>query len=148
MLTYKQAKKEDYHTILTIWEKSVRHTHFFLKEEDILFYRNVIPNHLDAVNLKLWFNEETVVGFSGSSDTNLDMLFLDDIAIGKGYGSFILNWLIKNEGIELIDVNSQNKTAESFYLAHGFEKVSEDEQDGFGKPYPITHLKLTNREAF
>ncbi|MFS1203630.1 GNAT family N-acetyltransferase, partial [Enterococcus lactis] len=44
------------------------------------------------------------------------------------------------EDIKRIDVNSQNKYAKHFYLSHGFEIESEEDLDGFGKPYPITHL--------
>ncbi|PQC71758.1 hypothetical protein CUN44_11635, partial [Enterococcus faecium] len=36
--------------------------------------------------------------------------------------------------------HSQNKYAKHFYLSHGFEIESEEDLDGFGKPYPITHL--------
>lgn len=48
--------------------------------------------------------------------------------------------LIETENIKRIDVNSQNKYAKIFYLSHGFEIESEEDLDGFGKPYPITHL--------
>jgi putative acetyltransferase len=69
------------------------------------------------------------------------MLFLDPDFIGKRYGSYILTELMSQEGITKIDVNSQNEKAKTFYLNHGFEIVSEDLVDGFGKPYPITHLE-------
>ena len=46
----------------------------------------------------------------------------------------------QTEDIKRIDVNSQNKYAKHFYLSHGFEIESEEDLDGFGKPYPITHL--------
>lgn len=68
------------------------------------------------------------------------MLFLDPDFIGKRYGSQILIELIETEDIKRIDVNSQNKYAKHFYLSHGFEIESEKDLDGFGKPYPITHL--------
>lgn len=36
----------------------------------------------------------------------------------------------------IVKINMQN----IFYLSHGFEIESEEDLDGFGKPYPITHL--------
>lgn len=140
MLIKKEATKNNYEAILNIWEKSAKETHHFLSKEDFDFYKEVIPQHLDSVDLLLWYDEGNLIGFSGISDTELVMLFLDPDFIGKRYGSRILHWMMENKGINQIDVNSQNENAKSFYLKHGFEVSSEDEIDGFGKPYPITYL--------
>lgn len=140
MLSKSKASKEDYVLILELWEKSVRHTHDFLAEEDLQFYKNMIPEYLNNVTLYLWKDEQQVIGFSGTSEEELAMLFLDPDFIGKQYGHKILLDLIATESIKKIDVNTQNEHAKSFYLSHGFEVVSEDAVDGFGKPYPITHL--------
>lgn len=140
MLSRSKATKDEYVLILEIWEKSVRHTHDFLAEEDIQFYKNVIPEYLENVDLVLWKDEQRIIGFSGTSEEELVMLFLDPIFIGKQYGSEILMELIASESIKRIDVNTQNEHAKRFYLNHGFEIDSEDAVDGFGKPYPITHL--------
>ncbi|EOT46494.1 MULTISPECIES: GNAT family N-acetyltransferase [Enterococcus] len=140
MLSRSKATKDEYVLILEIWEKSVRHTHDFLAEEDIQFYKNVIPEYLENVDLVLWKDEQRIIGFSGTSEEELVMLFLDPIFIGKQYGSEILMELIASESIKRIDVNTQNEHAKRFYLNHGFEIESEDAVDGFGKPYPITHL--------
>lgn len=140
MLSRSKATKDEYVLILEIWEKSVRHTHDFLAEEDIQFYKNVIPEYLENVDLVLWKDEQHIIGFSGTSEEELVMLFLDPIFIGKQYGSEILMELIASESIKRIDVNTQNEHAKRFYLNHGFEIESEDVVDGFGKPYPITHL--------
>ncbi|EAG4480122.1 GNAT family N-acetyltransferase, partial [Listeria monocytogenes] len=101
-----------------------------------------IPLFLDNVELFLWFAGEQVVGFSGTSERELDMLFLDPVATGNGYGSKILGWLIENKQINLVDVNEQNENATRFYLKHGFVVSSRSDADGFGKPYPILHLQL------
>lgn len=140
MLSRSKATKDEYVLILEIWEKSVRHTHDFLAEEDIQFYKNVIPEYLENVDLVLWKDEQRIIGFSGTSEEELVMLFLEPIFIGKQYGSEILMELIASESIKRIDVNTQNEHAKRFYLNHGFEIESEDAVDGFGKPYPITHL--------
>lgn len=140
MLTKIKATQNDYQTVLSIWEKSAQKTHDFLSKEDFEFYKNIIPQHLDSVELNLWLDDEVVVGFSGVSGQELVMLFLDPNFIGHGYGSKILTWLIENENINQIDVNSENTNAKNFYIKHGFRVSSEDPVDGFGKPYAITHL--------
>ncbi|MGX7025704.1 GNAT family N-acetyltransferase [Vagococcus hydrophili] len=141
MLTRKIATPSDYEMILKIWKLSVKATHHFLSDEDRLFYKEQIPKFLDAVELSLWFDEEQLIGFSGGNGYELDMLFLDPKFIGKGYGHSILTWLIENKNISFIDVNKQNETAKDFYLKHGFKVESESQTDGFGKLYPILHLK-------
>lgn len=140
MLTKRKANKGDYRSIIEIWERSVKNTHDFLSEEDFNFYKKIIPENLDSVDLTLWSENDELVGFSGLDHRELVMLFLDPNFIGKRYGSRILTWLVDNEGINRIDVNTQNEQAKKFYLNHGFEIESEDAVDGFGKPYPITHL--------
>lgn len=127
--------------ILKIWEMSVEATHHFLSSEDQAFYKEQIPKFLDVVELSLWYDDDQAIGFSGGNSYELDMLFLDPTFIGKGYGHSILTWLIENKNISFVDVNKQNETAKNFYLKHGFEVASESQTDGFGKPYPILHLK-------
>ncbi|EME8181963.1 TPA: GNAT family N-acetyltransferase [Enterococcus faecium] len=140
MLNKRIANKNDYKLVLEIWEKSVKQTHDFLAEADFNFYKAIIPENLDEVKLYLWEDNGEIVGFSGVSAEELVMLFLDPDFIGKRYGSQVLIELIEIEDIKRIDVNSQNKYAKHFYLSHGFEIESEEDLDGFGKPYPITHL--------
>lgn len=140
MLTKIKADKKDYGLVLQIWEKSAKKTHHFLSEEDFNYYKEIIPENLNYVNLYLWKDDHEIIGFSGTSQDELVMLFLDPDFIGKRYGSRILSELIETENIKRVDVNTQNEHAKKFYLNHGFKIESEDELDGFGKPYPITHL--------
>lgn len=37
-----KPEKEVYNDLIVIWETSVRATHHFLKEEDFLYYKNLI----------------------------------------------------------------------------------------------------------
>ncbi|MBP1040334.1 GNAT family N-acetyltransferase [Vagococcus sp. BWB3-3] len=141
MLTSKTAVPKDYSAILRIWERSVLATHPFLLDEDVVFYQQMIPTFLDQVELRLWFDGPQLVGFSGNTGQELEMLFLEPTFIGSGYGHHILNWLIENQGIKQVDVNEQNVKALSFYQHHGFKVASRSDTDGFNKPYPILHLK-------
>ncbi|ARM72754.1 acetyltransferase [Listeria monocytogenes] len=145
ILINKRAENQDYQMILAIWEKSVIATHAFLTAEDRKFYKEQIPEFLDHVELLLWFSGEEVVGFSGTSERELDMLFIDPAFTGQCFGSQIIGWLIENKRINLVDVNEQNENATRFYLKHGFVVSSRSDLDGFGNPYPILHLQLKER---
>lgn len=39
-----KAGSEDHEEIMRIWESSLRATHFFIKEEDICFYKEIIQS--------------------------------------------------------------------------------------------------------
>lgn len=127
--------------ILDIWECSVIATHLFLQSEDIAFYKEKIPDFFDLVELRIWFHNNQPIGFSGTTDQTLEMLFLDPKHIGNGFGHEILIWLITQKNITKVDVNEQNEAAKAFYLNHGFKVMTKSAQDGFDKPYPILHLE-------
>lgn len=134
----------DYPELMLVWEASVRATHHFLKEEDILLFKKMIPEkYLDAVRLFAVRNSDNrILGFLGISDDNIEMLFIHPDAHGKGIGSALLNYAVNELHLRKVDVNEQNEKALGFYLHKGFSVVSRSEQDGIGKPYPILHLKI------
>ncbi|MFL1695790.1 GNAT family N-acetyltransferase [Weissella kandleri] len=144
MLTNRIAEKVDYTNVVDIWNQSVKATHHFLSKKDKDLYQNVIPNFFEKIELMLWYENETLIGFSGVDKQELVMLFLDPQFIGNHYGTQIIDWLKMNRNISSIDVNEQNENALKFYLKQGFEIDSRSEKDGFDKPYPILHLKYRN----
>lgn len=141
MLKNQLASKADYPLVLTLWEKSVLATHDFLSQNDLAFYKRQLPNYLDHVDLRIWTSDDQLIGFSGTSDKELEMLFLDPEKTGAGFGQQILTWLIEHKQINKVDVNEQNKRAKDFYLKHGFKIMARSDRDGFDKPYPILHLE-------
>ena len=128
------------------WEASVRATHHFLKEEDILYFRPLILNsYLDAVALRsAKDNQGKILGFLGVSENNLEMLFIHPDKSGMGIGSKLLDYAIEELQVQKVDVNEQNEQALGFYLKKGFEVIGRSALDGSGKPYPILHMKLKN----
>jgi len=136
--------KSEYPAVVELWEASVRATHHFLKEEDILYFKPLILNHyLDAVELSCIRNDKRVIlGFQGVAEGNLEMLFIHPDQRGKGIGKALLDHAVKNLEITKVDVNEQNEQALGFYRHYGFEVISRSELDSSGKPYPILHMEL------
>ena len=64
--------------LLIVWEKSVRSSHHFLKEEDIEYFKPLIRNqYFPAVRLFVIRNENgRIAAFMGLSDDMLEMLFV------------------------------------------------------------------------
>lgn len=139
-----QPSINDYETLINIWEKSVRATHDFLKEEDLQFYRQLILNkYFHHMNLFCHKNKNLeFTGFMGIAGDNIEMLFINPAARGKGIGKKLLIYAIKHQKVKRVDVNEQNAQAIGFYKHLGFHVVNRSEFDGAGKPYPILHMEL------
>ncbi|MGG8495144.1 GNAT family N-acetyltransferase [Tenacibaculum sp. TC6] len=138
------VSKENYVEIVELWEASVRATHHFLKEEDILYFKPLILNeYLDAVELRcIKNNNQQIVGFSGIHENSLEMLFIHPDYRGQKIGKKLLTYAFENFSVHKVDVNEQNEQAIGFYQHYGFKTISRSELDGTGKPYPILHMEL------
>ncbi|MDF0716398.1 GNAT family N-acetyltransferase [Muricauda sp. 334s03] len=140
------VQKSEYPILVEVWEASVRATHDFLKEEDIVYFKPLILNtYLDAVELRCARDGKgNILGFSGVADNNLEMLFIHPDSRGMGIGRKLLDHAIDKLQVQKVDVNEQNEQALGFYEHYGFEVVGRSALDASGKPYPILHMKLKN----
>ncbi|MEB2781312.1 GNAT family N-acetyltransferase [Algoriphagus sp. C2-6-M1] len=136
----------EYPEVVELWEASVRVTHDFLQEEDILYFKPLILNeYLKAAELScVRADGGDILGFSGVVEGNLEMLFVHPDQAGKGIGKTLLSNAISNQQVRKVDVNEQNPKALEFYLKNGFKIIGKSELDGTGKPYPILHMELKN----
>ncbi|MFC5412859.1 GNAT family N-acetyltransferase [Larkinella bovis] len=134
----------DYPEVVAVWEASVRLTHHFLTEADIQYYKPLIlTEYLKAVDLVGVRNEAgNLLGFLGTADERVEMLFLHPDARGKGLGKILMDYAVHRKKATKVDVNEDNPQAVGFYKHLGFQVVSRSELDSLGKPYPILHLAL------
>lgn len=131
--------------LLTIWESSVRATHKFLNNDEILQIRNYVPQAFKQVeHLLIIIDHEQIKGFMGINDQKVEILFINAKARGKGYGRKLLNYGIQELNIDELAVNEQNPQAVGFYEHLGFKVVKRSETDDQGNPYPILKMKLFN----
>jgi putative acetyltransferase len=136
--------KAEFPEVVEVWEASVRATHYFLKEEDIEHYKPLILNeYLNAVQLRCKRDhEKQIIGFLGTAEGNLEMLFIHPDYLRKGLGKSLLVYSINHMDVNKVDVNEQNQQAVEFYRHSGFTTVGRSELDASGKPYPILHMEL------
>ena len=144
-MNIENVEKIDYSILIEIWEASVRATHDFLQEEDIVTLKPLILEHyFDAVDLKCAKDEsDKILGFCGVHEGNIEMLFISPEARGSGVGSKLTDYAVNHQGATKVDVNEQNKQALGFYERVGFSVVGRSPLDGQGKPYPLLHMELT-----
>ena len=138
------VQKSDYPEIVEVWESSVRATHHFLSEEDILYFKPLILNeYLDAVSLFCTKDAGgRITGFAGVADDRIEMLFVHADEFGRSFGKALLQHAISRFNARKVDVNEQNERAVEFYRHMGFEVISRSPLDSLGKPFPLLHMQL------
>lgn len=129
--------------LLDIWQRSVEATHHFLKKDDIAFYRSLLET-IDVSNITIYCavnEDETILGFIGTVDSKIEMLFVDAPYIGKGIGKALIRFALDHCHVSGVEVNKDNTSAIRFYLGFGFTVVDEKPFDDYGKPYPVLTLQ-------
>ena len=117
-------------TLLNVWEKSVTATHLFLSKEEIAQIAEFVPTALQEIpHLFVAVNEqEHPIAF-----------------MGKGVGKKLLQYAIKNWGVNELCVNEQNPLAKGFYEHMGFQVYKRTDTDEQGNPYPLLYMELANK---
>lgn len=130
--------------LVGVWEDSVRATHHFLSEEEILQIKQYVPEALQGVaHLIVAENAAGApVGFMGVEDGRLEMLFLASAARGVGLGRQLLQYGIQHYGVREVTVNEQNPQAVGFYRHMGFTTYQRTDHDEQGGPYPLLYMRL------
>lgn len=134
--------------LLNIWENSVRATHHFLSDSEISQIREYVPQALQKVAHLLVAENESgePIGFLGTEQERLEMLFLSQQERGKGIGKEILQYGMKQYGIRELTVNEQNPQAVGFYEHLGFETYKRTDCDEEGNPYPLLYMRVNGAE--
>ena len=130
--------------LVEVWEASVRATHDFLAEEDVLAYRGMVQAGLPQVKNLFGVRGpgREVVGFMAVEGDKLEMLFVHPDWRGAGVGRRLMGYAVSELGVVAVDVNEQNEQAVGFYHKMGFEVAGRSQVDGTGRPYPLLHLRL------
>lgn len=140
---------DDFPRVVEVWEASVRATHHFLSEADIQFLQPLIPDALSHVAKLACVRDGAgqVAGFVGVEGDKVEMLFIHPTWRGRGAGSRLLRYAVDVLGAQSVDVNEQNEQAVGFYLQMGFKVEGRSELDSTGRPFPLLHLRLSDRGA-
>lgn len=133
----------EYPQLVRVWRSAVDATHDFLAPE----HRDSIEallatDYLPGVKLVVAETGGAGVGFAGTADGKLEMLFVDADHRGSGVGSRLLEHVLTADAVMAVDVNEQNDQAVGFYRRAGFVEVGRSPRDGEGRPYPILHMEL------
>jgi len=143
--TIRRALDAERMDLVTLWERAVRATHRFLREDDILALRPLVAVELASHTLEWWvlaLASRTPIAFLGLTDGTIEALFVDPDYHRRGAGAALVDHAQSlNPGSLSVDVNEQNPGALGFYRALGFTTVGRSSMDGAGRPFPIVHLR-------
>ena len=130
--------------LTAVWEHSVRATHHFLSESEILRIRAYVPQAVGGVAQLVAAENQAgePVGFMGVENGRLEMLFLAPEARGCGLGGRLLRCGIEQYGVREVTVNEQNPQAVDFYAHFGFRTYRRTARDEEGGPYPLLYMRL------
>lgn len=128
--------------LLQVWDASVRASHHFLKEADIVRLTPQAEGALRHIQT-LWIIKDDFepIGFMGVQDRKIEMLFLHPDYFRKGLGKTLVNRAFDELDVEFVDVNEPNPEALKFYGRMGFKVFKRNEFDSEDNPFPILELK-------
>ncbi|HBG5345399.1 TPA: GNAT family N-acetyltransferase [Clostridioides difficile] len=135
---------KDMEEILDTWESSVRATHYFLSEENIISIKPQVKEGAKYVSNFLCVRDKKgiIKAFMGIHDFKIEMLFVSNDNRGNGIGKKLVEYAIEVLNVNYVDVNEQNQQALGFYKYMGFKVFKKSEFDEQGNPFPILHMKL------
>ena len=130
--------------LIAVWEASVRATHLFLSDSEILSIKEYVPQALKSVDKLIIAEneEEKPIAFMGIENKTLEMLFITPSERGQGLGKLLLQYGISNYKVNRLTVNEQNPQAKGFYEHMGFHVYKRTDYDEQGNPYPLLYMRL------
>ena len=130
--------------LIAVWEASVRATHLFLSDSEILSIKEYVPQALKSIDKLIIAenDEEKPIAFMGIENETLEMLFITPSERGQGLGKLLLQYGISNYRVNRLTVNEQNPQATGFYEHMGFHVYKRTDYDEQGNPYPLLYMRL------
>lgn len=143
MFTLRPATSKDLARNFEIWRSAVLATHQFLSERDFQDIGIVVEkSYLPTAALVVAVDEEdTPHGFLGTTDDNVDALFVHAESRGKGIGRLLLESFLAARDEVTVNVNEQNRFGRTFYERMGFRGTGRSDVDDAGRPYPLLHMR-------
>ncbi len=140
--------KDEIDRLYALWEKSVRATHDFLSEEDIVKISEYVPRALNGVSRLIVMEDENSLplGFMGIEDGRIEMLFVSPENTGRGIGGALIRYAIEKHAVSEVCVNEDNARARGFYEHIGFSVYKRTDVDEQGGPFPILYMRLNSED--
>jgi putative acetyltransferase len=145
----RRAHAGDREALLDLWERSVRATHHFLDESDIVSLRPLVIEELASDAVEWWVlivSTDSLAGFLGVGPHTIEALFIDPAHQRRGGGALLVAHaqMLAGDGALTVEVNEQNDAAVRFYRSQGFAVISRSPTDSGGRKFAV--LRMHRRE--
>ncbi|WP_429913074.1 glutamine-hydrolyzing GMP synthase [Helicobacter turcicus] len=135
--------------LVDLWEDSVRDSHAFLAENDILEIRSDVNVLLrDSENTLVATDEERFLGFLGMEHNRIEMLFVHPKFFRRGVGRALLREAFmrnfKQFDSIVVDCNADNARGLKFYQQLGFKEIGRSAKDSRGRDFAVVHLEASS----
>jgi ribosomal protein S18 acetylase RimI-like enzyme len=143
-ISVRLARPADRDTLVELWERSVRATHHFLRDDDVAALRPLVAAEVASETIGWWIAESAgeVRGFLAFANDTIEGLFVAPEHAGRGVGRRLVEHAQSlATGALRVDVNEQNEAGVRFYEARGFTVVGRSPTDSEGRPFPLLHMQ-------
>ena len=134
--------------MLKIWQDSVRASHFFLKDSDIVEIKQEVKAAFSSLqNILVAKLNDDFAGFIGVSEKSIEMLFVASKFFNLGLGKRLIleavNAFFTEQDEILLDCNEQNERGLTFYQKLGFKERGKSQKDSKGRDFAIIHFAIS-----
>lgn len=134
--------------LVDLWKDSVKESHNFLAESDILEIESEVSALLrSSENTLVATDSDKFLGFLGTEKNHISMLFVHPKFFRCGVGRALLREAfmrnLKNYDTIFVDCNVDNTRGIRFYSSLGFKEVGRSAKDSKGRAFPILHLGVS-----
>lgn len=134
--------------MLKIWQDSVRASHFFLKDSDIVEIQEEVKAAFSSLqNILVAKLNNDFAGFIGVSEKSIEMLFVASKFFNLGLGKRLIleavNAFFTEQDEILLDCNEQNERGLTFYQKLGFKERGKSQKDSKGRDFAIIHFAIS-----
>lgn len=144
--TIQWFSESDIDELTDVWEASVRKTHDFLNEHEILLYRQAVHDRylvtLSPFGIRIG---KTIAAFCAVQDETIEMLFVAPEHQGRGLGSRLLDRAIQELRATRVDVNEQNRPAEKRIPDNGTRRIRSARNQASDPPSVATRKPASER---
>jgi GNAT superfamily N-acetyltransferase len=100
------------------------------------------PGDLDRLEVRVAERDGIVVGVSAVAEGELELLFVDPPAIGKGVGAALLRDALSRHPVLVIE---SDPDAEPFYLRFGAERIGTRVSSATGRELPLLRISAAGK---
>lgn len=126
----RKYKEKDLDIIMKIWQEENINAHNFISKEYWKNHYEYVKSILPKAEILVYTIDENIVGFIGLNDNYIEGIFIKKDFQGKGIGTELLKYLMKEKEELSLRVYEKNAKAIRFYTNNSFNiKTKELDED-------------------